>query len=168
MSGFGSTPQRSRGSAGSGSRASSSEGAAGAGQGPGLRAAMMAAAAAGAAGAAGKQRKEQDGRFRSEGQSESWNSQKKSVVKMFNQKFRQSSEARIQTYTADFDDLPQSVACDSDTYDDFAWWMANEYIIASGEYKGDSLSCDTVLNYMNILVNSACARFAVSDDVAVK
>ena len=104
----------------------------------------------------------------SEGQSDSWKSQKKGVVKMFDTKFRSSSPARIKKYTSNFEELPEVVACDPDTYDDFAWWSANEYKIVSGEYKGGRLSCDTVLNYLSILVNSTCARFSVSNDTAVK
>lgn len=157
----------SRGYAGSGSSAASSrEGSAG----QGLRAAMMASAAseASAAASTGRGRAPADGRFGSEGQSDSWKSQKKGVVKMFDTKFRSSSPARIKKYTSNFEELPEVVACDPDTYDDFAWWSANEYKIVSGEYKGGRLSCDTVLNYLSILVNSTCARFSVSNDTAVK
>jgi hypothetical protein len=82
--------------------------------------------------------------------------------------FRQSTPDRQASYKAPFEKLASSLACGKELYDDFAWWLINEYKIETGEYKGNHLSCDTALNYLSILVNSSCDRFATYEDPQIK
>ena len=101
------------------------------------------------------------------GQSASWQRQKTRPLALF-EKFRASTDDRKTKYKLQFDKLHSSLACGKELYDDFAWWLLHEYVIETGEYKGNHLSCDTVLNYLSILVNSACDRFTTSTDANIK
>ena len=90
------------------------------------------------------------------------------VLNMFDTKFRTSTADRRAKYPKNFLELSEDTACDAELYTDFTKFLMDEYKIESGEYLGKALSCDTVLNYLGILVNHCKNQHGVSASDRVK
>lgn len=93
-----------------------------------------------------------------QGDSTAWRDKKTKVVRLFNEKFRPSSEGRQSLPTWEL--LQESQACSPELYAGFAYFVVNEYIIPPGQRNaGSFLSCNVAINYLCMLLNMACSKF---------
>ena len=76
-----------------------------------------------------------------------------SALKLF-KKFQQARP--LQRYSLQpFQELPAEVVCHTKVYEDFAYYMVNEYVIQTGRRQGESLDSATALPYLNTLLHLA-------------
>ena len=89
--------------------------------------------------------------------SESTKATHKNVQRIFNDEFRPSTAAR-QAHPV-WAQLSESQACDFRLYDDFANFLAYEYLIKSSDPVRNHLAIGSVLDYLGALIQCAANRF---------
>jgi hypothetical protein len=104
--------------------------------------------------------------MQSTGCSKSWTQQQQNVIRIFDDKFRQSSNDLKQL--PPFEQLPEASLRDEHLYAQFALFSTEEYKIEGGTHHGNFLSCDTVLNYFSSLINQAASLCKATGDDATK
>ena len=94
--------------------------------------------------------------------SDSWLATQRNVERIFNDKFRTSSPERAAQYPTAWAELSERLVCCYSLYDDFAKYIAFEYKIEKGEYKGNFLSAGSVLDYLGCLIQIAANKHRAS------
>jgi len=89
--------------------------------------------------------------------SESTKATHKNIQRIFNDEFRPSTAAR-QAHPV-WAQLSESQACDFRLYDDFANFLAYEYLIKSSDPVRNHLAIGSVLDYLGALIQCAANRF---------
>lgn len=82
----------------------------------------------------------------------------RNVQRIFNEEFRTSTPARQAAYPV-WAQLSESQACDFKLYDDYAQYLAYEYLIKSNDPVRNHLAIGSVLDYLGALVQCAANRF---------
>ena len=59
-----------------------------------------------------------------------------------------------------FEEMPESILCNTEVYGLYASYLTRVYIIDSGKNKGEFLAYDSVQGYFSSLVNQAKDKFA--------
>ena len=108
-----------------------------------------------------------DARFQVASSGKSHAAAKERVLKLFDV-FRHSTDCRRRKYGTPFLQLSEVDACDKELYTDFTKFLMDEYKIESGEHKDNALSCDTILNYLGILVNQCHSQHGFSTNTHVR
>ena len=58
-----------------------------------------------------------------------------------------------------FAELPEATVCAPEIYEEWAQFLQHEYVIKTGEHKGEPLSIGSVIDYLNALINVAGRRY---------
>ena len=98
--------------------------------------------------------------LQAKGSSAGYLGQKQNILNIFDE-FRLSTPELTQEYPKPFAACEEAKICSRTVYGKFANHLCNEYIIASGEHKGEPLSFSVAKNYLGIIVN-------IGNDVAGK
>ena len=78
------------------------------------------------------------------------------VLKVFDEDFRGSSQARRLKYVTTFMQLPAALVCDTVIYEEFSSYLLDEYVIPEGSRNnGDHIASNTFLKYLATLLRLA-------------
>ena len=89
-----------------------------------------------------------------------WNKAKKKVIKLFNNRFANSSDVRKALCPVEWDRLDPDVLARTQVYGELATYLTHEYIIPQGcKNAGSFLSGPSVLDYLNALIQQAYDKF---------
>ena len=118
------------------------------------------------------------------GDSDSWNAGKNNYLRLFEvptandvhflltcrrQVFRLSSPQLTNMYPVKFTDLPESKVRAYSTYQQFAKFVMDEYVIPDGHKNaGQGLACSTVCNGIGALLNMVSTKYKVTGDDRTK
>ena len=103
----------------------------------------------------------------SAGGSSSWRAQQANVLRLF-EVFRTSRDAVHALFPLPWDDMDERVLCERDVYARFATFLAEEYIIETGQYAGTYLSGASACNYLASLMNQTANRFKAGGNAETK